>query len=325
VTTLITGANGFVGRALIAALARKGIPVRGAVRGWEGIETGSASQTWCAVGDVGPRTDWSRALRDVDAVVHLVARTHIRDHGNQALPSYRQINVEGTRRLAEQAASAGVRRLVFVSSIKVLGERTLVQPFRAGDEPAPQDAYGISKREAEQALMAVAAGAGMETVIVRPPVIYGPGVKGNFLRLMRLIAKGTPLPFDAVKNRRSIVAVENLADLLMRCLEASEARGRILLVSDGESLSTPQLIRLIAAAMGRPARLVPVPPWALRGVGWFAGRSDEMARLCGSLEVDDSETQELLAWQPPVSTDRAIRDTVEHFMSAQARQPAWAI
>ncbi len=304
----------------MATFVRKGCRVRGAVRRRDGTQDYATGVEWIAVGEVGPDTDWSFALRGVDEVVHLVARTHVL-RGDNLLPLYRSTNVDGTRRLVQQAAAAGVRRVVFLSSIKVNGERTFDRPFRVGDTPAPEDAYGVSKREAEVTLATVAAASNIETVVVRSPLVYGPGCKGNFPRLMGLVARGLPLLLGSVRNRRSMVAVDNLADLLVRCADAPEASGRTFLVSDGESLSTPQLIKSIAAAMGRPARLLPAPPWALRILGRLTGRTGEVERLCGSLEVDDRETRELLHWWPPVSSHDAIRATVNDFMRGQPGSP----
>ncbi len=321
-TVLVTGANGFVGRALVTKLAAKGFHLRGAVRQCDRVSNRVKGVEWCPVGDVGPRTDWSGALLGVDAIVHLVARTHTPTvPGDDSLTLYRTINVGGTRRLAEQAVAAGVRRFVFVSSIKVNGERTFGQPFRANDTPAPVDSYGISKREGEEALVEVATDSGLETVVVRPPLVYGTGVKGNFRRLMSLVAKGVPLPLGSVNNRRSLVALDNLVDLLETCVDAPEARDRTFLVSDGDPLSTPELIRSIAAAFGRSARLLPVPTAVLELFGRLTRHVAELERLCGSLEVDTSETRELLAWRPRVGTHEAIRATVEDFVRGQTRSP----
>lgn len=262
--------------------------------------------------DVSARTDWRGALAGCDTVIHAAARVHVmnKDAGND-LAAFREINVSGTRRLAEQAAAGGVRRFVYVSSIKVNGESTVPgRPFRACDAPAPVDAYGISKLEAEQALQQVALATGMEFVIVRPPLVYGPGVRANFAALVRLVRRGVPLPLAAIDNRRSLVALDNLVDLLAHCLEAPQARGRVLLISDGQDLSTPELIRGIAAAAGVPARLFPCPPEILRLLGSLTGRSAAVERLCGSLQVDISETRDLLGWQPPVDVAEALRRAV---------------
>ncbi|QIT55910.1 SDR family oxidoreductase [Aquisalimonas sp. 2447] len=305
---LVTGCNGFVGDALVSGLAESGYSVRGAVRRHNG-RGGSFEQV--AVGEVGGATDWQRAVAGVEAIIHLVARTHATgERGGGDLADYRPINVDGTRRLAEEAARAGVRRLVFVSSVKVNGERTTSEPFKASDTPAPEDAYGISKREAEQALAEVSARTGLEVVIVRPPLVYGPGVKGNFARLVKLVERGLPLPLGAVDNRRSLVALPNLVDLLVRCVEAPNAAGQTFLVSDGEDVSTPRLIRMLGEASGRRAPLVPVPTALLRLAGRLTGRSEQVDRLCGSLQVDISATREALGWTPPVQIKDALRDTV---------------
>lgn len=265
------------------------------------------------VGDIGPATDWTTVLNGVDCVVHLAARAHVMDDSApEPLAAYREVNVAGTRRLAEQAAAAGVRRLVMVSSIKVNGERTAPgAPFLFSDPPAPEDAYGLSKWEAEQALWLVAAETGLEVVVVRPPLVYGPGARGNFQRLLRWVARGLPLPLGAVENRRSLVALDNLVDLLRVCIDHPAATGQTFLVSDGEDLSTPELIRRLAAAMGRKPRLLPVPPALLRLGGWLLGRSGEVARLLGSLQVDIAHTREILGWTPPISVQEGLRRTVE--------------
>jgi len=313
---LVTGANGFVGRALVRTVIDTGRHVRAAVRHLDRAD--GPFGDWSAVGDVGPETDWFNSLRDVDAVIHLVARTHVLRDPEKNLQLYRRTNVDGTRRLAEQAAAAGVRRLVFVSSIKVNGERTFQRAYGPDDVPAPEDAYGLSKHEAEQIVARIAEASGMEHVIVRPPLVYGPGVKGNFPRLIRLVQKGVPLPLASVQNQRSMVALENLVDLLVRCIDAPGATGRTLLVRDEETLSTPGLIRHVASALGRPVHLFPVPTALLYILGRLTGRTSEIQRLCGSLVVDDSETRRLLEWSPPVFAQDAIRATVADFLKRKA-------
>jgi nucleoside-diphosphate-sugar epimerase len=315
---LVTGANGFVGSALAGALFHGGTPVSGTVRRGDQVGNHDLGVELISIGEVGPDTDWSSALRDIEVIVHLVARTHVmRSYGDDDLRLYRRINVGGTRRLAEQAAQKGVRRFVFVSSIKVNGERTSDRPFRSSDPPSPEDAYGISKREAEEVLADVATRHDMETVVVRPPLVYGPGVRGNFRRLVGLVARGWPLPFGSVGNRRSMIGLDNLVDLLVRCVESPRARGQTFLACDSESLSTPQLIRSIAVATGRPARLFPTPVGVLRMLGGIAGRLEEVGRICDSLEVDARATRELLEWEPAVSVHDGVRETVEHLMRAQ--------
>lgn len=305
----VTGVTGFVGRSLAKRLVAEGYHVRGLVRQW--VDAPEHAQEVVRVGAVDGSTAWGEALAGIDVVVHLAARTHtIHERGGGDLAHYRPINVEGTRRLAEVATQSGVRRLVFVSSIKVNGERTSTRPFRAGDRPAPVDAYGISKWEAEQALREVAGKAGLEVVVVRPPLVYGPGAKGNFARLCRAVRRGVPLPLGAVDNRRSLVALDNLVDLLVRCVGHPGAPGQTFLVSDDHDLSTPELIRRIAQAMGKRAFLVPVPPGLLRITGRIAGRRAELDRLLGWLQVDQDHTRRTLDWGPPVTVDQALRRAV---------------
>lgn len=307
-TLLVTGATGFVGTALVSRLLDEGYDIRGVTRrsGAEDFPFQPVS-----VPAVDGDTDWGEALAGVDTILHLAARTHaVGEKGGGNLDDYRPLNVEGTRTLARAALRAGVRRFVFLSSIKVNGERTGERAFTADDSPAPEDAYGISKWEAEQALRDVVCDSGLEVVVVRPPLVYGPGVKANFARLVRWVRGGVPLPFGAVDNRRSLVALPNLVDLLVRCVHAPEAAGRTFLVSDGVDVSTPGLIREIAAAMGRRARLWPVPLAALRLVGRMTGRGAEIERLCASLQVDIAETRRVLDWTPPVTMREALRETV---------------
>jgi nucleoside-diphosphate-sugar epimerase len=222
------------------------------------------------------------------------------------------VNVDGSRRLAEQAAAAGVRRLVYLSSIKVNGEQTVLRaPFLCSDTPAPQDAYGVSKWEAEQALWEVSAKTGLEVVVVRPPLVYGPGVKGNLARLLKLVRLGLPLPFSAVQNKRSLIGLDDLVDLLIRCVDHPAAAGQTFLVSDGEDLSTPDLLRHMAAAMNRSPRLFPVPVSLVRLAGSALGKRAEIDRLVGSLQIDSSHTRQVLGWIPPVSVEEGIRRMVQ--------------
>jgi nucleoside-diphosphate-sugar epimerase len=267
-------------------------------------------------------------------VIHCAARTHVmRDEALDPLTEYRRGNVHGTLNLARQAAAKGVKRFLFLSSVKVSGERTdglpwpfgprndgtmssreaarpLGDPFTVNDEPRPEDAYGLSKWEAERGLWEIASQTGMEVLVVRPPLVYGPGVKGNFARLLDLVRSGVPLPLAAVNNRRSFIGLDNLVDLLIRCVDHPKAAGQTLLVSDGQDLSTPELLGMIANAMGRPARLFPVPVPLLRLAGQALGRLNEVDRLVGSLQVDSSATRQLLGWTPPVSVEEGVRRMV---------------
>lgn len=310
---LVTGATGFVGKALSTRLLdsadqRLRIAVRDDAKTGD-LVIGCESM---AVGDVGTQTHWDTALAGVDSVVHLAARVHVMDDkAVDPLVEFRRVNTAGTLHLARQAARAGVRRLVYLSSVKVNGEATEPgRKFTAADPPAPLDPYGISKMEAEQGLAAVAAETGLEVVVIRPPLVYGPGVKANFARLLALVERGVPLPLALVDNRRSMVALGNLVDLIITCLDHPAAAGQTFLVADGEDLSTPELIRRLARAMGRPARLWPVPVSLLRLGGKLLGRSGEVERLVGCLQVDIDHTCRTLGWRPPLSVDEGLRRAV---------------
>jgi nucleoside-diphosphate-sugar epimerase len=309
--TLVTGATGFVGRAVVDRLVRDGTPVTAAVRRDPTTRIGIRE---VRVGDLGPATDWTSALEGCDAVVHCAARVHVMsDTSVDPLAAYRAANVDGSVALAKQAAAAGVRRLVFISSIKVNGEGTaLGKPYRADDPPAPVDPYGISKLEAEQALQALAATGAIELVIIRPPLVYGPGVKANFLSMARWIARGVPLPFGGVNaNRRSFVALANLVDLIVTCLKHPDAVGQVFLVSDGEDLSTGELLRRTARALGVSSRLLPLPSSILAFGASALGRRDLWQRLGGTLQVDSMPTRARLGWTPPISVDAGLRAAVE--------------
>lgn len=306
---LVTGSNGFVGSALCRTLSARGLAVRGAVRA-------GARAHQVAVGTLDGATDWGAALAGCDTVIHLAARVHVMDEREpDPLRLYRQTNVEASLALARQAHAAGVRRLVFVSSVKVNGEATCGTAFGPDDRPRPSDPYGISKHEAEQALLALGRACGLEVVIVRPPLVYGPGVKANFLGLIKLVERGLPLPFGSVDNRRSMVALDNLVDLLVTCATHPAAAGRIFMVSDGVDLSLAHLIRMIAAGFGTRAALLPVPPALMRGAARLTGRGAIADRLFGSLQVDIAQTQAALEWTPPVSPQAAINETIAHYLT----------
>lgn len=297
---LVTGASGFVGARLVGLLRDGGDEVVGSGR------TGRGGLL--AMGEIGPDTDWSAALDGVEAVIHLANRAHVmKETEADPLALFRRVNAEGSLGLARQAVEKGVRRLVFVSSIKVNGEATTGRPFTASDNPSPQDAYGLSKWEAEQRLGELAARTGLDLVVVRPPLVYGPGVKGNLHTLMTAVGKGLPLPLGRVDNRRSLIGLDNLCHLLALCARSPAAAGRTFLARDGEDLSTSDLIRRLGRAMGRPARLLPVPPALLRLAGRLTGRSAAVDRLLGSLEIDDSLTRGQLGWAPPVSVDDGLK------------------
>lgn len=315
-TALVTGATGFVGTALLARLLAGGWTVRGAVRSAGArLPAGVAA---CPAGDA----DWSAGLPGADVVFHLAARVHqMDDRAADPLAEFRRVNTEATERLARAAAAAGARRLVFVSSVKVNGgERE--RPYDEDDAPAPGDPYGQSKREAEERLAAVARETGLEVVVLRPPLVYGPGVRANMASLLRAVQRGLPLPLGAVRNRRSLVYVENLADCLERCGADPRAAGRTFLVSDGEDVSTPELVRRIARAFGRPARLLPVPVALLRAAAGLAGKGPAVERLAGSLAVDSSRVREVLGWTPPCSLDEGLRRTVAAFAGGGGRAGA---
>jgi nucleoside-diphosphate-sugar epimerase len=304
-TVLVTGANGFVGRTMCRMLSEHGLRVRAALRSQAGCE--HAAET-AIVGNIGPGTEWEPALAGVDTVVHLAARTHVLND-TAGSDAYFDTNTAGTLRLGDAAVRAGVRRFVFLSSIKVNGEQTRAEPFTADDVPAPLDAYGESKWRAEQGLLDIAAKSSLGMAIVRTPLVYGPGVRANFLRLMHMVRRGVPLPFGALNNERSLIGVWNLCDLLLKLTTMPRLPAHTFLVSDGHDLSTPELIRLLAAAMGRRARLVNVPPSWLRAAGRVTGRGPEIARLCDSLRVDVTGTRRLLGWEPPMSVEEGLART----------------
>ena len=309
---LVSGASGFIGRALVRRLLADGRDVVAAVR--QPSDALPARVRQVMIVDVDGSTDWSQALDGVDAIVHLAARAHVlRDSAADPLSEFRRVNTAGTLNLARQAAVVGVRRLVFISSIGVNGNETLDQPFTADDAPAPVEPYAQSKLEAEQGLREIAAGSELEIVIVRPPLVYGPGAPGNFGRLIDAVARGLPLPLGAVRNQRSLVALDNLVDLIRLCIDDPRAASQTLLVSDGEDLSTTELLQRVGQALGRPARLLPVPQQLLVTVLGLLGKQALAQRLFGSLQVDIAKTRELLAWSPPLTVDAALADTAQAY------------
>ena len=311
---IITGCSGFVGRALLVQLARK-----------PGLDIVGVSRVRPA--HLVDRTKWlprslltqaeaSLGLVRESVVVHTAGRAHIlRETSNEPLVEYRRANVEETLEIAERAASCGVRRFIFLSSIKVNGEAApQLRPFTADDEAMPLDPYAVSKMEAERTLRDLSRRSGMEITIIRPPLVYGPGVKGNFLSMMRCLGRGVPLPLGAIHNLRSLVAIDNLVDLVATCVYHPAAANQTFLVSDGEDLSTTLLLRRLGAALNKPARLVPVPEQLLMLAATVVGKGGVARRLCGSLCVDISKTRQLLGWSPPVGVDEGLRKTAEAFL-----------
>jgi nucleoside-diphosphate-sugar epimerase len=304
----ITGATGLVGRALLAQLVALGrFEVLALARQFPVNRVMGAEYLF--VRDLTLQSQWLGALDGVHAVVHAAARVHVmHDTEVDPLTAFRAVNVEGTLNLARQAAAAGVKRFVFISSVKVNGEFT--PPGRAFTEvgvPDPQDAYGQSKCEAEQGLRQIATETGMEVVIIRPPLVYGPGVKANFAALMRAVKKGWPLPLGAIHNQRSLVALDNLVDFIVTCITHTKAANQTFLVSDGQDLSTTELVRGMAQAARVSAHLLPVPVWALEFAGRLFGKVDAVQRLTGNLQIDSSKARDLLGWEPKISIQEGLR------------------
>lgn len=315
---LLTGANGFVGKALLESFCQQGHQVVAAAR--QPIASVEGAR-YLPIRDIDDAQAWQLAARGIDVVVHAAARVHVMRGTGDDLVLYRQVNVSGTLTLAREVAAAGVKRFVFISSIKVNGEGTPPgRPFLAGDAPWPTDAYGVSKLEAEQALMALASATGMEVVIVRPPLIYGPGVQGNFSSLAKLVEIGIPLPLGAVENKRSLVGIDNLVSLITRCIEHPAAANQVFLVSDGGDLSTAELLKKLAVARGRPCRLISVPTGLLHVGATLVGKKALAQRLLGSLQADITKTRELLDWDPPYTVDQGLRRCFETRMPKREQQ-----
>jgi nucleoside-diphosphate-sugar epimerase len=316
---LITGADGFVGKALCAEMFSRGWKVRAAVRSRKKIKNFPEEIQIIETGSIGPDTEWTHALDNVDSVVHLAGRVHVMDDSSSDLISeYRIINTAGTGKLARSAASSGIRRFVFMSTIKVNGEGREV-PYREDDIPEPADPYGISKWEAEQIIKIIANETGMEAVFIRAPMVYGPEVKANFLKLLKAVDRGIPMPVAGVKNKRSMIYQGNLVDVIMTCLTHPEAGQKTYLVSDGYDVSTPELIRQIGGALGKPARLFYMPMFMLRLAGIITGKSKEIERLTGSLTVDSSRIRKELGWNPPFTLAQGLKQTAEWYLSVNGR------
>jgi nucleoside-diphosphate-sugar epimerase len=310
---LVTGANGFIGQGLVQRLNLERRPHRVALR-----LADAAFGDQAVVGDIGPDTDWRRALEGIDAVIHLAGRAHVMAREADALAQFRRVNAAGTANLARHASAAGVRRFVLVSSVKAAADISGATPLRETEPPIPRTPYGVSKLEGEQALRSFAGA--METVILRPPLVHGPGVKANFRALLRLVDYGLPLPFGSIRNRRSLIARANLVDAILTAVESPGASGGLFYVVDGPTLSTPGLIRALAKALGRPARLIPCPPALLSLVARAMGRGEAAESLLGSLALDDSAFRTATGWTPPLSQQAAFQDIAAWYARSKARR-----
>ncbi|MDZ4099880.1 MAG: SDR family oxidoreductase [Methylophilaceae bacterium] len=313
---LITGANGFVGSVLNKVLAQRQFYVVPTQR--SAVVVGLLESSAMAVGDINETTDWANVLKGVDVVIHLAARVHVmHEKAANPLTAFQEVNLHGTINLARQAATSGVKRFVYVSSIKVNGEYTDAKPFTELDDPSPQDPYGISKWQAEQGLHAIGRETGMEIVIIRPPLVYGPGVKANFYNLLNIVSKALPLPLGSIKNSRSMIYVENLVDALILASTHPKAAGQTYLVSDGVDVSTPKLISMIAAAMKKPNRVFAFPVSLMRLAAKCIGKSLVIDRLSQSLVVDSSKIRNELGWRPPYTMEHGIHETVDWFLQSK--------
>jgi len=314
---LVTGATGFVGRAVIDSLINTAYDVRACSRQIDVVFHPSISLFH--TGDLSENSDWQQALQDVNVVIHLAARVHVMaDHSNDPLIECRKVNTAATLNLARQAADAGVKRFVFISSIKVNGEDTNTgDKFLPDDDFIPTDPYGLSKYEAEQGLLDLAKTTGLEVVIIRPPLVYGPGVRANFLSMMKWIYKGVPFPLGAVHNQRSLVALDNLVSFIIHCVKHPKAANEIFLISDNEDVSTTELLKKVANAFGKKAFLLPVPVGLMKFAAKLVGKEDVANRLFGSLQVDSSKAKELLNWEPVITMDEQLKKTPDVFLAGK--------
>ena len=315
---LVTGGSGFVGRSVCEQIGSEEIDVFPVVRS---PDKAASSSKCIIVRDIGPDTGWQKILSGTDVIIHAAARVHVaKDTAADPLAAYRHINVAGTLNLARQAADAGVKRFIFLSSIKVNGDNTTIdRPFRANDQANPGDAYGRSKYEAEVGLQQLSQVSGMDVVVIRPPLVYGPGVRANFLTMMRWVHRGWPVPFGNVENRRSLVALDNLVDLIKTCCVHPAAANQVFLISDDEDVSTTELLRRIGVALQRPARFFPLPPALVRAFAAIAGKHGQVARLLGSLQVDIDKTRKLLGWSPVVNMEAALQETARQYLASLSR------
>ena len=311
---LVTGANGFVGNALVTQLLADNLVVIGVVRSKDSILPDGAGRF--LILDILDEIHWNSMLEGVTVVIHTAARVHVMDDSvADPLVEFRKVNVDATLNLARQAADAGVKRFIFISSVKVNGEITqLGQPFQPNDNYIPDDPYGLSKYEAEQGLLALAKETGMEVVIIRPPLVYGPGVRANFASMMKWVNKGVPLPLGTIKNQRSLVALDNLVSFIIHCIDHPQAANEVFLISDGEDVSTTELLQKVAKAFGKQARLVSVPVSWMSFAARLIGKGDMTNRLFGSLQVDSSKARNLLGWKPVTTMDEQLKKTADAYL-----------
>jgi nucleoside-diphosphate-sugar epimerase len=304
---LVTGANGFVGKAVMAHLKSLSCQVVG------GVRHTIADRGFLTTPALEPQSDWSEVLRDIKWIVHCAGRAHV-SAGNsiESTAEFYRVNAAGTLNLAQQAATSGVKRLVFISSIGVNGQAS-TQPFRETDQPNPREVYAKSKFEAEQGLRNIAAQGNMEVTIIRPPLIYGPAAPGNFGRLVEILHRGIPLPFGAIHNKRSLIGIDNLIDLIAKCLFHPAAANQTFLASDGEDLSTTDLMRRIGLALDKPVRLLPVPVPLLMVAASIVGKRELAEKICNSLQIDISKVSKLIGWNPPISVDEGLRRVARQF------------
>jgi len=311
---LVTGATGFVGRSIVEHLSHREHMVR--VTSRKGSTSNPNNIDEFPTGDISDKTEWHPILEGIEVVIHTAARVHIMDDSvADPLAEFRKVNVEGTLNLARQAVDAGVKRFIFISSIKVNGEMTLQgQAFKTDDAHIPTDPYGLSKYEAEQGLLALAKETGMEVVIIRPPLVYGPNVKANFASMMKWVYKGIPLPLGAINNQRSFVALDNLVSFIIHCIAHPKAANEVFLISDGEDVSTSELLRKVAKSFGLKSQLIPVPVWLMTFSAKLIGKGDVANRLFGSLQVDSSKAHDLLGWKPVITMDEQLKKTADAFL-----------
>jgi nucleoside-diphosphate-sugar epimerase len=315
---LVTGANGFVGRQLCRSLSQKGFWVKAAVR--QTAIAPKEEMQYIPVGDIGPDTDWTEALYGVHLVVHLAGRAHIRrDSSANSMAEYERINTLGTIRLAQMAAAAHVKRFLFLSSVKVNGEETHGQPFAETDRPAPLDFYAVSKWKAEEGLLHLHRQGELSVVIIRPPLVYGPGVRANFLQLIRLVDSGLPLPLGKIQNKRSLVGLRNLIEFITVCLHDPSAAGELFLVSDQEDLSTADLVQRLAVFLGRSPYLLPIPYQFMAIMARIMGKQEAFNKLCHSLQVDVEKSRKVLHWNPPFSVNEELEHTIQWYKNEYKR------